>query len=58
VTKLLVRNPIQRYLINSTMEKQLVKESNGDIQIYVQKDSPGATLESNWPPGAAGRSIW
>ncbi|MGV1795304.1 DUF1254 domain-containing protein [Rhizobium sp. A37_96] len=53
-TKLLVHNPIGRYLINSTMEKQLQKNADGDIILYIQKESPGTDLESNWLPAANG----
>ncbi|MCI3206380.1 DUF1254 domain-containing protein [Pandoraea capi] len=53
-TKLLVPNPLQRYLVNSSMAKQLRRTPEGDIVIYIQKESPGADLESNWLPAAAG----
>lgn len=53
-SKLLVRNPLDRYLINSTMENQLKRDANGDVVIYIQRDSPGATLESNWLPASNG----
>jgi hypothetical protein len=49
-TRFLVRNPLDRYLINSPMLPGLKVEANGDILLYLQKDSPGADLESNWPP--------
>lgn len=49
-TRFLVRNPLDRYLINSPMLPGLKVEPNGDILLYLQKDSPGADLESNWLP--------
>ncbi|RWR48370.1 DUF1214 domain-containing protein [Sinirhodobacter huangdaonensis] len=49
-TRFLVRNPLDRYLINSPMLPGLKGEANGDILLYLQKDSPGADLESNWLP--------
>jgi hypothetical protein len=60
----LVDNPIDRYLINSPMLPDLVKNSDGGVTIYVQNSSPGADGEANWlpaPPGpflAAMRLYW
>ncbi|HSF45213.1 MAG TPA: DUF1254 domain-containing protein [Chitinophagaceae bacterium] len=51
---LLVDNPINRYLLNSTMLKQLKKEKDGTITLYIQNQSPGKNLESNWLPAPAG----
>ena len=45
---LLVANPIDRYLINSPMLPNLVRDSGGGITILVQKSSPGAGREANW----------
>jgi hypothetical protein len=53
-TQLLIRNPINRYLINSTMLDNLKKNLDGSITIYVQKDSPGKDKESNWLPAPDG----
>jgi hypothetical protein len=50
----LVKNPINRYLINSPMLPELKKNSDGSITLYIQKDSPGAEHESNWLPGPEG----
>lgn len=61
---LLVDNPIDRYLINSPMLPDLVKNPDGGVMIYVQNSSPGADQEANWlpaPPGpfvAALRLYW
>ena len=54
---LLVENPINRYLINSTMEDTLKRDANGDVTLYVQKDSPGKEREANWLPAPAGPFI-
>ena len=51
---LLVANPINRYLINSPMLPQLVKDPDGGITIYVQNQSPGKDKEANWLPAPAG----
>jgi hypothetical protein len=49
-TELLIKNPINRYLINSPMLPNLKKNDHGSLRIYIQKDSPGADKESNWLP--------
>jgi len=51
---LLVANPINRYLINSPMLPQLVKDPDGGITLYVQNESPGKDKEPNWLPAPAG----
>jgi hypothetical protein len=49
-TQLLVKNPIDRYLINSPMLPNLKKNADGSLTLYIQKDSPGKDKESNWLP--------
>lgn len=49
-TQFLIKNPINRYLINSPMQPNLKKNSDGSLTIYIQKDSPGKDKDSNWPP--------
>lgn len=51
---LLVANPINRYLINSTMLPELKKDAKGGITIYIQYESPGKDKESNWLPAPNG----
>jgi hypothetical protein len=51
---LLVGNPINRYLINSPMLPKLKLDADGGLTLYVQKDSPGKDLESNWLPAPNG----
>jgi hypothetical protein len=53
-TQLLVKNPINRYLINSPMLKQMKMNADGGLTLYVQKDSPGKDKESNWLPAPDG----
>lgn len=48
--QLLVANPINRYLINSSMLSDLKKNEKGEIVVYLQNESPGTELESNWLP--------
>jgi hypothetical protein len=49
-SQLLVKNPINRYLINSPMLPNLKKNADGSLTLYIQRDSPGADKESNWLP--------
>ncbi|MGV0599371.1 DUF1214 domain-containing protein, partial [Mycolicibacterium pulveris] len=51
---LLVQNPIQRYLINSSMVPSLVPDPDGGYTIYVQNESPGPDKEANWLPAPKG----
>lgn len=53
-SSLLCANPINRYLINSPMLPELKAGSDGSVTLYVQSDSPGAALESNWLPAPKG----
>ena len=53
-TQLLIDNPINRYLLNSPMMEQFKFDKDGSLTIYVQKESPGKELESNWLPAPAG----
>ena len=51
---LLVDNPINRYLINSPMLPNLVKDPDGGLTIYIQNKSPGPEKEANWLPSPTG----
>ena len=53
-TQLLIDNPLNRYLLNSPMMEQFVFNNDGSLTLYVQKDSPGKDLESNWLPAPDG----
>jgi len=53
-TQLLIKNPIDRYLINSPMMPDLKKGSDGSLTIHIQKDNPGPAKESNWLPAPDG----
>ena len=53
-TQLLIKNPIDRYLINSPMLPNMKLNADGSLTIYIQHDSPGADKESNWLPAPNG----
>ncbi|MGT2510844.1 DUF1254 domain-containing protein [Cupriavidus basilensis] len=53
-SKLLVDNPLNRYLLNSRMLGRLQRDADGGLTFYVQHDSPGKAKESNWLPAPAG----
>jgi len=53
-TQLLIDNPINRYLLNSSMMDDFVFNKDGSLTLYVQKESPGKELESNWLPAPNG----
>lgn len=51
---LLVENPINRYLVNSTMMDQFKRDPDGGLTIYIQQESPGTDKEANWLPAPKG----
>jgi hypothetical protein len=51
---LLVANPINRYLLNSPMLPQFVKDADGGLTLYFQNESPGKDKEPNWLPAPKG----
>lgn len=53
-TQLLVENPINRYLISSSMLSTLKKNPDGSLTIYIQKDEPSADKRANWLPATNG----
>jgi len=53
-TQLLIDNPLDRYLLNSTMLEQFVKGEDDSLTLYIQKESPGGDTESNWLPAPDG----
>jgi len=54
VTQLFINNPLDRYLVTSTMIEDFAFEDDGSLVIHIQKDSPGAEREANWLPAPDG----
>lgn len=50
----LVDNPINRYLLNSTMLAQFKMDEDSGLTLYVQNESPGKDKEANWLPAPKG----
>lgn len=53
-TQLLVANPLNRYLLNSTMMKSYAYGPDGSLTLYIRHDNPGPKKQSNWLPAPDG----
>ena len=47
---LLVANPLDRYLLNSTMLDQFKRDPDGGLTLLIRHESPGKDLEANCLP--------
>ncbi|MNG21427.1 hypothetical protein D3C84_1057860 [compost metagenome] len=62
--RLLVANPLNRYLINSPMLGNLKRDADGGLTLYIQHQQPAAEQLANWLPAPdgpfylAGRLYW
>ena len=53
-SRLLIENPLNRYLLNSPMLPQFKRDADGGLTFYIQHKSPGKAKKSNWLPAPAG----
>jgi hypothetical protein len=51
---LFAANPINRYCLGSLSDPPLIVNSDGSIDIYIQRDSPDSVKAPNWLPAPAG----
>lgn len=52
--RILVANPINRYLLNTPMMPNWTKNADGGYTFYIQNESPGKDKEANWLPAPDG----
>jgi len=53
-TQLLIENPLDRYLINSSMVDDIPREADGALVILVQRDQPEGEDRARWLPAPDG----
>ncbi len=53
-TQLFIDNPLDRYLLNSTMMEQFQVAKDGSLTLHIQNDPPGKDKQSNWLPAPDG----
>lgn len=62
--RLMVANPLNRYLINSPMLASLKRDPDGGVTLYIQHEAPSKEQQPNWLPAPngpfyiAGRLYW
>jgi hypothetical protein len=55
--RLLVANPLNRYLLTSPMLPQFKRDADGGLAVLIQTESPGKDKEANWLPAPKGPVI-
>ena len=53
----LIANPIDRYLVNSSMLPTMKMDANGGFTIYIQHRPPGSAMTANWLPAPDGTML-
>ncbi|NND15143.1 MAG: DUF1254 domain-containing protein, partial [Eudoraea sp.] len=53
-SQLMIENPINRYLLNSTMLSEMKKNPDGSLTLYLQYEAPEKGLGNNWLPAPNG----
>jgi hypothetical protein len=53
-SRLLVANPLNRYLINSAMMPNLKRDADGGVTLYIQHEPPETEKVANWLPAPKG----
>ncbi len=53
-TQLFIKNPLDRYLLNSSMMEKFMLEDDGSLVLYIAKETPDKELEANWLPAPDG----
>ena len=53
-TQLFIDNPLDRYLLNSSMMDDFRMSDDGSVVLLIQKDPPGQGWDSNWLPAPDG----
>jgi hypothetical protein len=53
-SQMLVKNPLKRYLLNSTMLNSYKYGADGSLTLYLSRENPGPAKQANWLPAPDG----